>query len=316
MHKTLATKISIFLISLIFSLFLFSCAEPSNPSVDYKIELQNSMTGTWHLETSEEYAKGNNVIYQYPYGSPKTIEISSEYIKIDNIDVSELTSRSSGTKLVEDMINFYNKPNCQERSKELFFKVLNEYPIYKKSDLCMYKYSEPDIIQDYYYITSFCILSLVDDKLYLLKYSNYTSPYGEEYDEYKYYQSIYVREVKDNSNNDNNNNDNPSDIIDLIGSYTISEANGSTFTFATDGTWTYKYNSRTSEGTWTFADGELTITYSLGGYSNTAVFTVSVSGDTYTLKGKSGDTTTIIASAFKITDQNAVQNEIVTLVKQ
>ena len=80
MHKTLATKISIFLISLIFSLFLFSCAEPSNPSVDYKIELQNSMSGTWLLETYDEYAKGNNAIYPYPYGSPETIEISNEYI--------------------------------------------------------------------------------------------------------------------------------------------------------------------------------------------------------------------------------------------
>lgn len=309
MHKTLVTKISIFLISLIFSLFLFSCAEPSNPSVDYKIELQNSMSGTWLLETYDEYAKGNNAIYPYPYGSPETIEISNEYIKFDGSDVSKWEF-PSGTRLVEDMINIFNNPNCSGSSKELFFKILNEYQIYKKSDLCMYKYIEPNVLQDYCEIDSFCILSLVDDKLYLLIYES-IYPF-----DYEYYQCIYTQEKKDNSNNDNNNNDNPSDIIDLIGSYTISEANGSTFTFATDGTWTYKYNSRTSEGTWTFADGELTITYSLGGYSNTAVFTVSVSGDTYTLKGKSGDTTTIIASAFKITDQNAVQNEIVTLVKQ
>ena len=309
MHKKLATQISIFLISILFSLFLFSCAEPNNPSADYKTELQNSMSGTWHLETYEEYAKGNNTIWPYPYGSPETIEISNEYIKFDNYDVSKWEF-PSGTRLVEDMINIYNNPNCSGRSKELFFKILNEYQIYKKSDLCMYKYIAPCLVQDYCYIKSFCILSLVDDKLYLLIYES-IYPF-----DYEYYQCIYTQEKKDNSNNDNNNNDNPSDIIDLIGSYTISEANGSTFTFATDGTWTYKYNSRTSEGTWTFADGELTITYSLGGYSNTAVFTVSVSGDTYTLKGKSGDTTTIIASAFKITDQNAVQNEIVTLVKQ
>lgn len=31
---------------------------------------------------------------------------------------------------------------------------------------------------------------------------------------------------------------------DISGSYKISEANGSTFSFASDGNWTYKYNSR------------------------------------------------------------------------
>ena len=311
MHKKLATQISIFLISILFSLFLFSCAEPNNPSADYKTELQNSMSGTWHLETYEEYAKGNNTIWPYPYGSPETIEISNEYIKFDNYDVSKWEF-PSGTRLVEDMINIYNNPNCSGRSKELFFKILNEYQIYKKSDLCMYKYIAPCLVQDYCYIKSFCILSLVDDKLYLLRYDDIDP--SRSY--YKYYQCIYTQEKKDNSNNDNNNNDNPSDNIYITGSYTISEANGSTFTFATDGTWTYKYNSSTSEGTWTFADGELTITYSLGGYSNTAVFTVSVSDGTYTLTGKSGDTTTIIASAFKITNQESLENGIVTLVKQ
>lgn len=104
--------------------------------------------------------------------------------------------------------------------------------------------------------------------------------------------------------------------IDLTGSYTISEANGSTFTFASDSTWTYKYNSRTTEGTWSVSDGKLTITYSLGGYSSTAVFTASISGDTYTLTGKSGDYTTIISSAFKITNQEALKNGVVTLVKK
>ena len=69
-------------------------------------------------------------------------------------------------------------------------------------------------------------------------------------------------------------------------------------------------------GTWSVSDGELTITYSIGGYSSTAVFTVSVSDSNYTLTGKSGDYTTIISSAFKITDQDALENGVVTLVKQ
>lgn len=103
---------------------------------------------------------------------------------------------------------------------------------------------------------------------------------------------------------------------DLLGSYTISEANDSTFNFSSDGTWTYKYNSRTTEGSWSVSDGKISITYSLGGYSSTAKFTADISGDTYTLKGIEGDYTTIISSAFMITDQNAVANGLVTLVKK
>lgn len=123
-------------------------------------------------------------------------------------------------------------------------------------------------------------------------------------------------ETGDDNSSDNNNTDTNITESEITGSYTISEANGSTFTFASDGSWTYKYNSSTTNGTWSVSDGELTITYSIGGYSSTAVFTVSVSDSNYTLTGKSGDYTTIISSAFKITDQDALENGVVTLVKQ
>ena len=116
--------------------------------------------------------------------------------------------------------------------------------------------------------------------------------------------------------NSDNNTETSISSSDLTGSYTISEANGSTFTFSSDGTWTYQYNSSTTDGTWSVSDGKLTITYSFGGYSSTAVFTVSVFGDTYTLTGKSGDYITIISSAFKITNQTTLENGVVTLVKQ
>ena len=122
--------------------------------------------------------------------------------------------------------------------------------------------------------------------------------------------ATFTKSTQTNQTETNNEN------INITGSYTISEANGSTFTFSSDGTWTYKYNSSTTNGTWSVSDGELTITYSLGGYSSTAVFTASISGDTYTLTGKSGDYTTIISSAFKITDQEALENGVVTLVKK
>lgn len=116
--------------------------------------------------------------------------------------------------------------------------------------------------------------------------------------------------------NSDNNTETSISSSDLTGSYTISEANGSTFTFASNGTWTYKYNSSTTNGTWAVSNGELTVTYTLGGYSSTAVFTVSISDSNYTLTGKSGDYTTIISSAFKITNQTALENGVVTLVKQ
>ena len=124
----------------------------------------------------------------------------------------------------------------------------------------------------------------------------------------------YIR--PNNENTDNENNSSPLSASELISTYTINEANGSTFTFSSDGTWTYEYNSSTTNGTWSVSDGELTITYSLGGYASSAVFTVKVSDNTYTLTGKSGDTTTIVSSAFKITNQNAIQNGVVTLVKK
>ena len=120
--------------------------------------------------------------------------------------------------------------------------------------------------------------------------------------------------IKNGSNTGNNTSSLTSS--EFIGSYTISEANGSTFTFSSNGNWTYNYSSRSKEGTWSVSDGGLTISYSLGGYSSTAVFSVSVSGNTYTLTGKSGDYTTIISSAFKITNQTALENGVVTLVKQ
>ncbi|MDD7015382.1 MAG: hypothetical protein PUI24_10440 [Spirochaetales bacterium] len=103
--------------------------------------------------------------------------------------------------------------------------------------------------------------------------------------------------------------------VEIAGSYTISEANGSSFTFAEDGNWTYKYSSTTTNGTWSASGRNLTITYSAGGYSASAVFTVSSSGDSYTLTGKSGDFQTIIATAFMITNQTALQKGMVTLEK-
>ena len=125
----------------------------------------------------------------------------------------------------------------------------------------------------------------------------------------------YTPTPEDNSSGQNNSDTSISES-EITGSYTISEANGSTFTFSSGGSWTYNYNSRSKEGTWSVSDGGLTISYSLGGNTSTAVFTVSVSGNTYTLTGKSGDYTTIISSAFMITDQSALENGVVTLVKQ
>lgn len=326
MSKKSTTKITILLFSILSCLVLFSCVGPNNTAnnddtIDKsnltREEILKSMAGTWIFEKSDNgYSLGTIVID----------------------DIIEVNSINFGfPQRVDDLIQFYNFSDKQvnehyietryEPAKEAFSEALQKYSHFTNYDLCVF---HTDIVSEENegvtisneYISNFYIFSLLDNKLHVLYYKYYGhKPQFDETtdnDTVQYYECIYT--LKQTTDNENNNDDNNSGTSitesDITGSYTISEANGSTFTFASDGTWTYKYNSSTTEGSWSVSDGELTITYSLGGYSSTAVFTASVSGDTYTLTGKSGDYTTIISSAFKITDQEALENGVVTLVKQ
>lgn len=106
---------------------------------------------------------------------------------------------------------------------------------------------------------------------------------------------------------------NPSgETVTLEGQYKIDQANNSTINF-NNGSWTFSYNGQTKSGTYSQSGNELTMTFSQNGISATGVFTVTKSGDTITLTGKSGDCVTIISSAFMINDYNALQNQTVTL---
>ena len=310
MHKKSTTKISIFLISILFSLFLFSCADPNSNGSGSSIENEK----TNDVETLSYYAMIGTWIN--PDDNSDTITISEDTVTLsvtaakkyisENYDIPYKLKITEAETVNEEFIQSW---------KDEIIKLGDDWANVKKNDTEYYTWLEKIDIEFSNNLTYFqkepslffghfayIYLWLDNEELNIrcIKYFN-DELHGKEY---KY--------IKKGSGSQNN----PSDVINLIGSYTINEANGSTFTFSSDGTWTYNYNSRTTNGTWSVSDGELTITYSLGGYASSAVFTVKVSDNTYTLTGKSGDTTTIISSAFKITDQNAIQNGVVTLVKQ
>ena len=299
------TKISIFLVSILSCLVLFSCTDPNNVPIDAapsKEELYKSIIGKWVFEESDNGNSYPNLLItaesiRYIYDN----STYTDYICICNFeDISTIKDMKQANE------NSYNT-SSYVNAKEQLPEILKLYPKYSDYDLCYYYTPNPDSSK---MIERFRTFKLEEGKLFVLfaDFSNYQNIW-------EYHENTYKLE-KNSSSTDNNNPETSITESDLISSYTISEANGSTFTFSSDGTWTYSYNSSTTNGTWSVSDGELIITYTLGGYSSSAVFTVSVSGDTYTLTGKSGDYTTIISSAFKITNQEALENGVVTLVKQ
>lgn len=287
MSKKSATKISILLFSIFSCLFLFSCANEAEDYTPSKEELYKSMIGTWILEETDE-----------------TGDVISQVGK--KITITEKTFKN--VKTIEEMRKT-NERSKNDKTKQSVIETINRYSL-ADYDLCSYSAYET-LSMFGSLIKSFSGYKIHNEKLHIVDYS--CTNLFEGSPTIKCYQMIYRL---DKSTSENNNTGSSITDSDLLGSYTISEANGSTFTFASDSTWTYKYNSRTTEGTWSVSDGKLTITYSLGGYSSSAIFSASVSGDTYTLTGKSGDYVTIISSAFMITDQDAVANGVVTLIKQ
>lgn len=307
MNKKSATKISILLFSILSCLILFSCVDPNNTNNEEdtpsKEELYKSIIGTWIFEGSD------NCYYDYDDSHAK-ICISEKCIKrIEGESKQETT-----IWLYEDVSTIKDLKEWNENNEDndlgySIKELLKKYSEFNDYDLCFFKspYNE-------YNRVKINLFKILNNKLYEVHFAQ--SAEGNFYvsDKYKIIYTLYTS--SSNNNSEDNNSETSITETDITGSYTISEANGSTFTFSSDGTWTYKYNSSTTNGTWSVSDGELTITYSLGGYSSTAVFTASISGDTNTLTGKSGDYTTIISSAFKITDQQALENGVVTLVKQ
>lgn len=151
---------------------------------------------------------------------------------------------------------------------------------------------------------------LINNDLYALYITDGSvSQYGQApVKEYYHYQKI----TNTDSSTDDTGTDKKDDTVVLSGKYNITEASSSTITF-NNSTWTYSYNGRTKTGSYSQTDDELTMNFTQNSITAEAVFTVSKSDDEITLTAKSGDYTTIITSAFMITDTNAVQNGIVTL---
>lgn len=282
-------KISILLFSIFFCLVLFSCTNEDKDYTPSKEELYKSMIGTWILEETDETG---DVIGQVG----------------NKITITEKTFKN--IKTIEEMRKT-NEGSQNDKAKQSVIETINRYSL-ADYDLC--SYSACEILSMFgSLIKSFSGYKIYNEKLHIVEYSCTNFFEDSPAIAIKYYQRIYRL---DKSTSEDNNTGSSITDSDILGSYTISEANGSTFNFSSDGTWTYKYNSRTTEGSWSVSDGKISITYSLGGYSSTAKFTADISGDTYTLKGIEGDYTTIISSAFMITDQNAVANGLVTLEKK
>ena len=312
MNKTSTTKNQNlnFLLSILSCLVIFSCADPNNnnptnepePKEPENTEITHSaMIGTWVNpdDNSDTIIISDTVVTFSPTAIYKidNRRVENDYL----INIS--TAKIINNKFVQDLKDYcikYDIDFCSVKKNENEYYTWLEKIDIEFANLDYFK-KEPSL---FFGTFDYTYLWLDNGKLNVRYIDDFNSElHGSE--------CVYIKKGSSSQNT-------PSTLTesDLIGSYTISEANGSTFTFASDGTWTYKYNSSTTNGTWSVSDSELTINYSLGGYSSTAIFTVNVSDDTYTITGKSGDYTTIISSAFKITEQTALENGVATLVKQ
>lgn len=351
MHKKLATQISIFLISILSFLVLFSCSEspdnePDSVPDNLKVQLYKTFLGTYTSGTETIVVSANSVSYNRESFSLDNLKFFEEFSSDDypaqkilyreceripslkyiykNTEYPDLGELNKvlpvGGKYeyIEEEQTAIDSVFKHKKNNELFLKISDSEFLYFNNSgseklIQAESYGNKDI--DLYKWT--VIYDAQDNGMYL---DTMTERERTEKAVYKT-ESVITCDVTDFCFKKQENSSGPgessgTESIVLAGSYTISEANGSTFTFAQDGKWTYNYNSRTTEGTWSVSDGKITITYSLGGYSSTAVFTVTVSGSTYKLTGKSDDYTTIISSAFMITNQEALENGVVTLVKK
>lgn len=290
MNRMSAAAKLLFLFSLTSLIFLFSCKQAGNPAGDGEEtvsprELYSEMLGTWIGDKN-----------------PESILILNE-----NECTFEFVTSGADFKVPEDLTSLENALAGGKEMMKRFLGGKTEFGEFSSTDVCFYHFTPGH--QDFYQEILVC-LKLVDSKIHLVYYK---LPQGSPEDDSEciYFYSTYSREDSGSGGGEG------PDITEgeLTGIYTISEANGSQFTFGDRGTWTYNYNGRTNEGTWSLDGGKVTIEYSNGGITAKAVFAVSVSGDTYTLKGESGDYVTVISSAFMVTDGSAVSDGVVTLVK-
>ena len=106
-----------------------------------------------------------------------------------------------------------------------------------------------------------------------------------------------------------------SESVTVSGKYNAKGSKSGASTTFTNGTWTFSYLSSSKTGSYSQSGNELTIKYSTGSVSASAVFTVSKgdSDNVVNLKGKSGDIATIVSNVFSTTDSDALTNGNVIL---
>ena len=295
MKQTMKKTLMVFA-ALMTAFFMISCqnettsennTEEEKDTTAEKIAIYNKLVGT----TWENEYKGRNVIYN--------------------------------NELFQD-VSFFDDAIMLNNDNEL------KYSINKSTDLFFYSdFSSTELeeykIQDKYFDNGVYFIVCLNETYYTFSYYDENSGRKKEVviewgvptytlndNIERDFKKVYLELVSDSNTEEDSGSSTSTDTVTVDGDYTISQANGSTISFS-DGNWTYSYLSSSKTGTYSQSGNELTMNYSAGGYSVSAVFTVAKDGDNVKLTGKSGDYSTIVGSAFMVKDSDALTNGVVTL---
>lgn len=338
-----------------FSFFLYSCTDGNNVTSDNSDKEDNTeqtQTGENTEKTqNEEVVVTPKMLYQEILGTwvnitddTDTITISDSYIlkpthpintpadyysggvylpagyinDQDRYNISDdylITLESLYNDYVSSKKGFGRTTYMEENlsQKDVLNSIITSTNIFDNNDLCIHTgwtkaaqvfaedYTGDDNIWIY---VSLYILKKIDDKLYVI-YSdlvNSTDTY-----------SVYTK--AESSNNDYSSSYIQDD--ELKGTYSIEGARESARFKMESGIWTFEYASSSKSGTYSITENDITINYSIGGQSCSAVFTISKTSSGLSLTVKSGDYTTIISSVFMITIQDVLEgNSPVVLEKK
>lgn len=192
------------------------------------------------------------------------------------------------------------------KSTDLFF-----YTDFSSADLEKYKIHDNYFTGLSNYDDSVYFIVCLDGTYYTFSHSYRSIPGEEVVIEWGVpFERVYLKLV---SSSGGSSDSSSAETVTVDGDYSITGAkDGSVISF-NDGTWTFSYMSSSKTGSYSQSGNELTMSYTMGGYSVSAVFTVTEDGDNVKLTGKSGDYTTIVSSAFMVSDSDAITNGNVTL---
>ena len=261
------------------------------------ITLAALMTAFFMISCQNETTSGNNIEEE---------DTTAEKIDIYNKFVGTTWSQETDTK---DGFDGYETLAFKESSVVLGG---SEYSIDVTKDL--YYYSE---------IPNTCVINTDNgiSNFYIYvnnKYIGFENWIFEKVD----YLGIRLQNARYNSyylvsSSSTEDSSSTTETVTVSGKYNAKGSkSGASTTFA-NGTWTFSYQSSTKTGSYSQSGNELTINCSSSAGSYSAVFTVS-KGDSDSivkLTGKSGYLQTVVSSAFKTTDTDALTKGNVTLTK-